>query len=205
VCRRDRRNTRVRGPARGDEGSVLVEAALVVTVVLMVAFGLVDTAGAATTQAALDRSASAMARMARSGQAGSSDIDLLTFLYDPSLAGRLELRRVVVFRVLGADGALPAACDLRPTAAEATGVAGTCNVYGPAHLDALGAGVAPPRGCAAGSWEAAWCPAHRSRQPPEFIAVMVEAWYRPPVGLVTPSGGRMLQARAVVRTDPETS
>jgi hypothetical protein len=203
VCLREAVRRLLVPPVGGDRGSVLVESALLVALVLLGAIGLVDTASAATTQAALDRSASAMARLARSGLAGGSDLDVLTFLSDPAMAGRLDIRRVVVYRALEADGRLPLACDLLPVTAEPTGVTGTCNVYGPAHLASLAAGTAPPRGCATGSWEAAWCPSTRRRLPPDHIGIVIEAIHQPAVRLVTPSEGRLLRARAVVLADPE--
>jgi hypothetical protein len=185
-----------------DGGAVLVEAALLVSVVLVAAFGLLDSASAGTAQASLDRSGAAMARSARSAFAGASDLDLLSLLPDTSLVGDLEVRRVIVFRPDTADGSMPAGCDLVPELATPTGVAGSCNVYGPSHLRMLADGGSPARGCGPGSWEGAWCPADRPRQPAGHIGVFIEALHRPPVRLTTPPEGRLLRARAVVLADP---
>jgi hypothetical protein len=195
---------------RTDPGAVAVEAALVLAVVLVAALGLVDVASLGTRQLALERSASAMARLARSGVAEASDLDLLALLVDASDTavgepGGFAVRRVVIYRASVGQGSLPLACDLYPETDAATGIDGSCNVYGPAHLETLARGGAAPKGCTTGSWEAAWCPQQRRRQAgsADLIGVFIEAHHRPPARLLTPTGGRRVTASAVVAADAD--
>lgn len=192
----------------GESGAVMVEAALVVVILVALISGIVDISSLARTRIALERLASSSARVTAMGASpASTDLDVLE-----AVAGSLEtmpgavVRRVMVFRVESATGAPAPECEgLQPETASASGVAGLCNVYGPAHFAAMGSSVQPPMGCTPPSWEGAWCPAQRSRQQPaaDHAGVLIEVEQRPLATGMFTSQVRVLTATAVVLLESE--
>lgn len=186
----------------------MVEAALVVVILVALISGIVDISSVARTRIALERLASSSARVTAMGASpASTDLELLE-----AVAGSLHampgvvVRRVMVFRVESDTGAPPPQCEgLRPETASASGVAGLCNVYGPAHFTAMGSSVQPPMGCTPLSWEGAWCPAQRNRQQPlaDHAGVLIEVEQQPLATGMFTSQPRVLTATAVVLLEPE--
>ena len=193
----------------GDSGVVLIEAALVVVILVALIGGIVEVGSLSRSRIALERLSSSAARTIATGTAASSDLDVLRAVGESigTLPGA-DVRRVVVFRSDTGSGGLPQGCEaVRPTGTEAAGVAGVCNVYGPAHVDAAISlsRVAPPTGCAPPSWEAAWCPASRVRDLPgsERAGVLIEVTQHSPTAGLFGFRSSVITATAVVMLEPE--
>jgi len=193
----------------GDSGVVLIEAALVVVILVALIGGIVEVGSLSRSRIALERLSSSAARVIAAGTAASSDLDVLRAVGESvgTLPGA-DVRRVVVFRSDTGSGGLPQGCEtVWPTGTEAAGVAGVCNVYGPAHVDAavsLSMAI-PPTGCAPPSGEAAWCPASRVRDLPgtERAGVLIEVTQHAlAIGLFG-SQSRVISVTAVAMLEPE--
>ncbi len=193
-------------PSRSERGAVLVETAIFVVLLTTLISGVVrvaSTMGATTT---LDHAARSLARASgASSPSVVSDTSLLMGLAATLAdAPTLRLQRLVVFRPQPGTGDLPSGCDQpAPPNAVAAGVAGVCNIFGPAHLAAVSEGAGPSAGCASGSWEAAWCPATREHNSGELqlVGIRIEAELDPS-GLGVLSSGAALTATAVAALDP---
>lgn len=192
----------------GESGAVLVEAAIVVVVLLALIGGIVEVGSVSRARVALERLSSSAARVTAMGSlSASSDLEMLRTVGESlnTLPG-VALRRVVVFRSDSPSGAPPPACDgLQPLGATAAGVPGLCNVYGPAHVEAVLSPSQPPTGCSPPSWEAAWCPASRDRQHPggDHAGVLIEIEQYPLAAGLFTSRARLLTTTAVVLLEPE--
>jgi Flp pilus assembly protein TadG len=193
-----------------DRGAVLVEASLALVVLVSLVVGIVDIGSLAQARVTLERTTSSAARVMATGtRASESDVEVLAAIGQAldAMPGAV-LRRVVVFRADAMSGRPTAACTaLMPGGASAHGVDGECNVYGPAQVDTAVMTGSMPAGCGPTSWEAAWCPALRSRQlaTADHAGILVELEQRPPVAGMFTAAARTISATAVMRLEPGPS
>jgi hypothetical protein len=196
---------------QGDGGAVIVEFALVAPVIALVLLGTIEYGFAWSDANFVERSVQTSGRTAASlGQQMNADYEALR-----SVAGqfttlkRAEVDKVVIYLSTTADGQVPDNC--KNTAAPGTGiygVAGTCNVYSPAQVNAVNfSGLAPgavvTRADCAGGWDANWCPNTRSSQlrDPDHLGVWVRVNYQRMTGLLP--GTFTIERSAVYQVEPE--
>jgi hypothetical protein len=200
--------------ARGDEGAVLVEFALVAPLLILLVFGLIDYGRLLNEQNLLVRAGQSAARTGASqGPDRFADYNILQSI-EASLASLDggDVERVVVFRASSADGTVPPACANLAIADDlsAKGVSSgsvRCNVYSRAQVEYRGDVLArfPAAANCAGGWDASWCPTSRSRgsdtTDPDFLGVYVKVGTSSLTGVVAlPTSD--LTSTSVFRLDP---
>lgn len=194
-------------PPGGDTGAALVEAAVALTVVMVLLSGVVAVSSASSAAAGLERVVSAAVRDTTVvGAAGSDVAALARIAAHVGDLRSLDVERVVVFNATAHGAAVPAECMALPVdGGHPAGVAGVCNVFGPAHLDVLRSGAAPEPGCGAQSWERWWCPPQRrrTRPNPDRVGVHVVVAHDPGALLVRVPGADRISATAVATVDPD--
>ncbi len=198
----------------GDDGAVLVEFALVAPLLLVLLFGLIDYGRMTNEDNVLIRSTQAAARTGASqGPDRFADYNVLQSLEASlSVLDGSTIERVVIYKASSANGKVPAACANLAIANDLTakGVnsGGTrCNVYSQAQVEFRGNLLArfPGGASCSGGWDAAWCPATRSRgtdtTDPDFLGVYVKVKVTPLTGIVGLPVNSMTSS-AVFRLDP---
>ena len=117
--------------ARGDRGATLLEFALVVPFLLLLAFGVAEAGLGWTENNKVEGATSAAARVgAVAGADSTADAQILLALKASLTAESLaNLDRVIVFNATAADGAVPASCNKPTGSTSQVGVAGSCNTY----------------------------------------------------------------------------
>lgn len=191
----------------GDEGTALVEFALVAPLLVVLVFGLIDYGRLWNENNVLVRSVQSAARTGASqGTDRYADYNVLQSI-EASLsaldASRIE--RVVVFRSETANGRVPPTCANQAIADDlnAKGVSSgsgasavRCNIYSRAQVQFRGANVftrfgqtsATPPACSSTSWDRFWCPLNRSRGSdtvdPEYLGVYVRVRAESLTGIV---------------------
>jgi len=192
----------------GDAGSVLVEAAMVITLLFVVAGGIADVSAGWAVRAQLEHAALAMARSAAGNDGrAESDVNLLALAVALDARSGIEVQRVIVFRAGAGGGVDGQPCgELVAVTGAPLGVVGVCNVYGPVHLAEVAAGNVYPD-CPAVSPQSSWCPTTRRRERPgaDHLGVFVEVASRTPLGLVGGNRQQVVSASAVVLMDPVES
>lgn len=172
---------------RGDHGAAVVELALVAPLLTLLVTGMLEYGFAWRQQDILQRALSTAGRTASSmGDNRFADYETLQSLASAmNGAQRVSVQRVVVYKSTTADGQLPASCDIAvsPTAIVVNGRPGTCNVYSGAMVSTqtpvgFPAGSSSNPTCAAGSWDANWCPTTRSKDAPDFVGLHLRVQYR---------------------------
>jgi len=198
-----------RAPVGADAGAALVETAVVLTLVMVLVSGVVGVSSAASSAAGLERAVSAALREVTAVGGGDSDLAVLARVsaYVAAQPG-LDVERIVVFNATAARGVVPRSCATLPLdGASPAGIAGTCNVFGPAHLAALDSQAVPAPGCGPQSWEQWWCPTQRQRNrpDPDRVGIHVAVTHTPGPLLVSVPGADRLSATAVATLDPDDS
>ncbi|MCU0311182.1 MAG: pilus assembly protein [Acidimicrobiales bacterium] len=197
--------------ARGDEGTALVELALVLPLLVLLVLGVLEYGRAWGESNTVIRAAEAAGRTAATqGPDRFADYNALQSV-QASLAslGGSEIERVVIFRADSADGRVPQPCVDLPIADDLTtkGIpAQRCNVYSAAQVDFAG-NVLTYFGnpTCTGNWDAAWCPTARSRgtdvTDPDFLGIYIKIRYEALTGIIgNPTAD--LTATSVFRLDP---
>jgi Flp pilus assembly pilin Flp len=170
---------------RDERGATIVEFALLMPFLLLLALG---TAEMGLGWVATDRVESASAQAARvaavSGARVEADRDVLvalaTALPAPELA---NLDRVVIFKP-GAGGVVPAGCIKAAGDPSETGATG-CNTYSGATVRASTATSMTGFGGTSGAKDRFWSPASRKdalSDPPDYIGVWLRTTHDSPVG-----------------------
>lgn len=175
--------------ARRDAGSVLIELALVMPLLAMVAFGTIE-GGAAIVSG--DRVAGAAVQAARIGASAGSrvdaDRDLLVALRSALPAEELSrLDRVVVFKPAGANGAVPAGCVKELGDPSEQGLATSCNSYSGATVRSVSAASMLGFGGAVNNKDGSWPPSTRKDtlvQGPDYLGVWIRTVHPGVFGLV---------------------
>jgi hypothetical protein len=148
---------------------------------------------------------------ATQGRQPFTDFEILQAVNN-GIAGqdRVEVNRVIVYRVTGDDPAPPASCAaLRPSGYGSFGVGGLCNVYSPEQVGTTNPGTGFPRGSlaapsCAGAWDVNWCPMSRDLAPPgvDRIGVEIELEF---TGFTNFAGSpETITRRSVHELEPET-
>ncbi len=158
----------------------MIEFALVVPLLLLLAFGTAEMGLAWVTNNRVEGSVSTAARTAASSgsvvEADRSVLQSLKASLSSEQLGRLD--RVIIFKPADNDGTVPAGC-LKPVGSgDQVGVSGQCNTYAGATVQA-----AIPADL--GSLDDYWAPATRNDQlsdPPDYIGVWVRTSYASKTG-----------------------
>jgi hypothetical protein len=199
----------VRARRREERGATLVEAAVVLPLILLLAFGIAEFGLAWRDVNTMERSLQTAARTGSStGRGRYADYETLRSL-SSSLSGLsgAEVTRVIVYKADGLDGEVPPAClAVTPSPTAARGVAGVCNVYSAQQASQSNPGIGfrdDGTGSCAGSWDANFCPDSRNDSPPDTtdLGVYVEISYRPITNLI-PGPTFSIDERAVFAVEP---
>lgn len=177
--------SRLRQVGREDSGATIVEFALLMPFLLLLALG---TADMGLGWVASDRVESASAQAARvaavSGSRVEADRDVLVALATALPATELaNLDRVVIFKP-GSGGAVPAGCIKAASDPSETGAA-DCNTYSGATVRAAAATSMTGFGGAVGAKDRYWSPALRNdalTDPPDYIGVWLRTTHDSQVG-----------------------
>lgn len=192
---------------RADErGAVLVEFALLLPLLALMAFGIMEFGLARQDKLMVQTAARAGVRVGSAASSTSSaDKELLlgvgSALNDIGLD---NVDWVLVYKSTTVDGTVPAVC----TTGTPHSVSGSCNAYSGAQLGQMVAGTAPATwfGCGGASLDASWCPTARESiqaNGTDYLGVWISA--RHP--MVTGFFGSVLTLtdRAVMRLEPRSS
>jgi Flp pilus assembly protein TadG len=156
-----------------ERGATLIEFALVVPFLLLMAFGTAEMGMAWVANNRVEGSVATAARIgASSGSLAEADWSILQSLQSSLPEDQLDnLDRVVVFRSTTANGQVPAGCVKAVGSTNQVGVNASCNTY-------TGATVRSATGTMPNPWapDDFWAPATRNDQladPPDYIGVWV--------------------------------
>ncbi len=169
-----------------DGGSIIVESAIVLPLLLAMLAGLVDFGGALKNRITIQGATRAAARAeAVMGNAAAADQFTLTTLWAGMQAtGNINLSKVIVFKT-DLNGVLPTACASAVPSNSGNGVNSgvvRCNVYTKTQVQNSSTTFTQANaGCTSG-WDRWYCPSTRQINltgPPDYIAVYVEVVYTP--------------------------
>ncbi|MGQ0433247.1 MAG: TadE/TadG family type IV pilus assembly protein [Microthrixaceae bacterium] len=123
--------TRAPGRTRAERGATMLEFALVLPFLLLMAFGTAEMGLAWVANNRVEGSSSTAARIgASSGSLAEADRNILVSLRSSLPASELaNLDRVVVFKPTDADGTVPTACIKAAGDGSQVGVSTQCNTY----------------------------------------------------------------------------
>lgn len=180
----------------GDEGAVVIEAALVLPVLLVFLSGIIDFGVGFRNRTLLQ---SALRNGARSAAAAVNDptadqLALSTLVAGLQGATNLTLDKAIIFEANTiTDGRPTGTClVITPTAAGAGNSGANCNVYGPSQIAAAAAGSFDYGTGSCAGWARYWCPGganpgnERTANLPNNVDALgfyVEASYAPFTGL----------------------
>ncbi|MGQ0833279.1 MAG: TadE/TadG family type IV pilus assembly protein [Microthrixaceae bacterium] len=155
-----------------ERGATLLEFALVLPFLLLMAFGSAEMGLAWVTNNRIEGSTSTAARIAASsGSLAEADRNILVSLRSSLPPEELaQLDRVIVFKPTNADGGVPAACIKAAGDNSQVGVAASCNTYAGATVRS----VTPATNL--GTADDYWAPSTRKDTlagPPDSIGVWV--------------------------------
>jgi Flp pilus assembly protein TadG len=173
--------------ARGDEGTAVVEFALVLPFLALFVLGIVEYGMAYHEADLFERGLNVAARTASNSATNRlTDFNTLRTL-DSGLSSlaRTTISRVIIYKA-PASGVVPATCTAIAVSAGSTatlGVANTCNVYSPTQVHTQSPYAYPtvtgtPDTCGSGAWDANWCPLGRDQNTPDSIGLWVELKYQ---------------------------
>lgn len=183
---------------RKDRGTVLVEAALIMPVLIMLAMGTIEFGmawrGRLSVQNATRAGARAGASLATDAQ---TDYNILQSVKSGLGTNFTKASTIIVYKASASDGAVPSNC------LSGGSQAGVCNVYTMADLSASPSSF----GCGAGAKDTSWCPTSRnadvtSASGPDYVGVYVRYSH----SLITGSFGSgtiTLADSTVMRLEPQ--
>lgn len=190
-------------------GAALLEAAIVVSLLLVLAFGAAEIGLLWRDTNRIEHSVQAAGRVgSNAANSRLADLHLLESL-EGSLQGLTggEVERVVVFKATAADGDVPNGCvivDVASTPMSSHGVPNTCNVYSREQLEGaaevnFGAGNTT---CVSGDWDANFCPTARQRGSSNatYLGVFVRTIYEPITSVL--AGDVTIDRTTVYRLEP---
>ncbi len=202
----------------GDQGAVVVEAALFMPILAVFALGLIEFGFAYKQTNIAERTVGTAGRTAATfADHWRSDYEILRAV-DTTFAGaddEAQIERVIVWNAKSANE-VPPACDaLEPSGFGSFGISDVCNVYSPEQIatDSLAgfprtvAGTPPNKvfDCGAGSWDINWCPTDRDRlrdlNGTDFVGIEVRVRYSTLTGMFT---DELTITRSIIfEVDPE--
>lgn len=183
-------------------GAVLVELAIVVPFLLVLALGLIEIGLRAEKSQTIVAATRAGARVVSSaGDTRLADFDALQ-----SISGALadvdaaDVQRIIIYRADNTDGTMPTGCDASPQA-------GVCNHYSPADF-ALTPGDFTTSGtsCGGSAPDFLWCPLGRETDPssdPDWIGVEIWVNHQSIAPLFV--GDTVIRDRTIMRLEPRFS
>ncbi|MDZ7674705.1 MAG: TadE/TadG family type IV pilus assembly protein [Acidimicrobiales bacterium] len=189
---------------RDSRGIALIEAALVVPLLVLLAFGAIEAGFAYRDGNTLARATQAAARVdARVADGRLADYEALRTL-DSALAAidASSITKVIIFDATATGGDVPASCKtLTPSDAGPIGQPGSCNVYSATQVRTDD----PSKfsgGCGGMKWDANWCPTNRIRtgDDPDRVGMFVELSYDKAVKVLP--GSIALTQTAVFQLEP---
>lgn len=123
--------TGTRGRKRAERGATMLEFALVLPFLLLMAFGTAEMGLAWVANNRVEGSSSTAARIAASsGSLAEADRNILVSLRSSLPPGELaNLDRVIVFKPTDSDGTVPSACIKAVGDGSQVGVSAQCNTY----------------------------------------------------------------------------
>jgi hypothetical protein len=182
---------------------LLVEFALVVPVLVLLALGVVEYGLAWQDKLTVQTGVRTGIRVGSSGGAlASTDQDVLLGIGSAVDSLRLSsVDWVMVYKPSAPDGTVPAACST-PTPHS---VSGTCNTYSGAQLQQVLSGTAPASwfGCGGSALDRFWCPTSRQAFQsvgPDQLGVWVRATHNMLSGMFGPTV--TVEDTAVMRLEP---
>lgn len=198
---RRRRRARQRNsttPPKRQRGAALVEMAMVLPLLIMLAFGMVETGmgwrNAITVTSAARQGARVTSHL---GQEPRSDQEGVLAVQAVMGADLDNVELVVIYNANG-SGALPPAC--LTASRNAGGV--QCNRYTPAMI--ANANVNGLWGCGTGAYDATWCPTTRDNdtRTADHIGVFVLFQHTYFTGII-PGDAPLIERQTVMRVEPE--
>jgi Flp pilus assembly protein TadG len=202
---------------RGDQGAVLVEAALALPVLVVLSLGLVEYGMVFHESIVIQRAINSVGRtISNLADDRMADYEGLRALSSATSSLRqAKLRRAIVYKSTTSNGQVPAACmsiNPSPLAVGSFGVNGVCNVYTRAQMETQAPSGFPssgsnPKRCTSAAWDFNWCPsgqapsgAARNRSLPDYVGVYVEFEYDSLTMMI--SGPFTIEQRGVFALEP---
>jgi Flp pilus assembly protein TadG len=175
---------------RGDDGTVIVESALVVPLLAFVALGMMEYGFLFRQSTVFSSAVQDAARVdSHVGNARPADqVALASLATGLAPMRRTQLIKVIIFRADGDNGAVPPDCGaVTPDDAGAGLKSLSCNVFSPNQVKTTAA-TTPPGGqfsdpCTDGAgtaWDRFWCPTDRKVSlidPPDWVGMYVQVDY----------------------------
>ncbi len=181
---------------RRERGAVLVETALVVPILILLAIGIAELGLIVRDrQTAVSATRSAARVVSSAGNTRLADFDAIASLaasladVDPA-----DIEWIVIFAP-EADGSMPVGC-------ERGDVTGTCNHYQGGDLSLLATDFTGTTSCRFGAPDTSWCPTSReTRQSvgPDWIGVSVQLSHR---SIAPFLGDRSISDTTIMRLEP---
>jgi Flp pilus assembly protein TadG len=190
--------------ASGERGAALVELAVVLPLLLLIAFGVVEYGSAWNRKLQMETAARAGARVGSSlGNTRLADYGLLQGVKSAiNDIGLSNVDYVVVFKSTATDGARPAGGCAGSTP---TSVTGSCNVYTGAQLQSLTqTDFTGTTSCGATAPDRYWCPLNRQNVQSigaDYVGVWIKARYVTITGLF--KSPFFLTSAAIMRLEPK--
>lgn len=192
------------GRASGCRGAALVELAMVLPLLALLAFGALEMGLAWRDRLTVQTATRAGVRVGSAeGRLATADQGVLlavgAALHDLGLG---DVDWVVVYKSDTSDGSVPSAC----TTPVPQSVSGSCNAYTGAQLQEVVEGTAPSSwfGCGGSSLDGYWCPASRQSVQalgPDFLGVWIRAGHPMLTGLF--ESELTVEDDAVMRLEPQ--
>lgn len=182
---------------RNDRGTVLVEAALIMPVLILLAMGTIEFGMAWRDRLSVQNATRAGARAgAGLSTNAQTDYNILQAVKAGLGTKYTSATKIIVYKATASDGAVPSACL---TASQS----GVCNVYVTADLSAASTDF----GCGAGAKDTNWCPTSRSADVttangPDYVGVYITFNH----AMITGSfgnGNLTIKDTAVMRLEPQ--
>ncbi|MEY2436058.1 MAG: hypothetical protein QOF97_894 [Acidimicrobiaceae bacterium] len=194
---------RRRKRAKGERGSVLVEAAFITPIFMMLLFGVIEWGYGFMDRLTVANSSLAGARVASSeGSNSLADYNILQAIAKASSVMKSgQIQVIVVYKATAPGGSttsVPAACLT-------SSQSGSCNRYTGANF----ASAQTLFGCAAGDLDLSWCPGTRksaaagTNGPPDYIGVYVQGVHTNATGFFGTT--YTFRGDTIIRIEPTTS
>jgi Flp pilus assembly protein TadG len=180
------------GRCHGDDGAVLVEAAMVLPLLATMILGAFEF-GMGWRQNSYQSAsiAAGVRQLATNGTARYADMYALqSFMAGMNQTRNLSINRVVIFEASSTGMPTNAACLTTAAVSTGTGITGACNIYSLTPLQNLTTANFGTTGttCSSTAWDRYWCPLDQRKDaqgdPPDFVGMYVVSTYTPYTKLV---------------------
>lgn len=198
------------GRLTGDDGAVLVEAALAIPFLVLLMLGVLEFGYAWRNENIVNSSVRAASRSATQSLSNpqADRFALESYLGTVAQGRNLTTNKIIVYKIdesTNPNGTVPASCLTATTSgAPPYGVSGVCNVYIPSQWTPANL-VSANFGCAAGDYDVNFCPttARTALLPatPTTVGVYADVTYRM-LTKVIPGSTLNFSDRSVARVEP---